>query len=165
MRAQAAAHAHRVEVNMASKIDILKEWVRLSNENPGSGSNDSYLADDFQNTDENGNLIMNREAYLGMGTILAKSFKDLKFVFSDMQENGNSVIGTFHIEGTQTGDLDLSTMGMGVIPASGKKIIWPESKSKFIFDGDKISGIQALNGGSMEWFLKSMGIKPPSGMA
>ena len=68
-----------------------------------------------------------------------------------------------HFEGTHTGDLDLSAMGMGVIPASGKKIVWPEASNEFKVDGDQIVSIKPYgDSGGMEAFLAALGVKAQS---
>ncbi len=43
-----------------------------------------------------------------------------------------------HFEGTHTGDLDMSPLGVGVIPASGKHIVWPDADVKITVEGGKI---------------------------
>lgn len=66
-----------------------------------------------------------------MGQMLFTAFKDFNWVRSDLRQEGDSVIMSGHFEGTHTGDLDLSAMGAGVIPASGKMIVWPETSVEY----------------------------------
>jgi len=99
---------------------------------------------------------MNKEAFIGMGLLIAAAFKDIKGVYSDLREEGDGVIMNFHFEGTHTGDLDLSAMGLGVIPASGKMIVWPEVSAKYMVEGDKIIANQDITAGT-EWFLAPLG--------
>lgn len=54
-----------------------------------------------------------------------------------------------------------SAMGMGVIPASGKRIVTPESKTRFMVEGNQIVGTQPISGG-FEWLLAAIGVTPPS---
>ena len=147
---------------MTSKIDILKSWNAAANKNPASAETASYLADDFQNTDKDGKVLMDKQTYMGMGALMASAFTDLTFVFTDLRDDGDAVVATFHAEGTHTGPLDLSAMGMGVVPPSGKMIVWPDRSSRFSFEGDKISGIQDLAEGGMQSFFEPLGVKPPS---
>jgi predicted ester cyclase len=147
---------------MASKIDILKAWNAAGNKNPASAETAGYLTDDFQNKDKDGKFLMDKQAYIGMGALMASAFTGLKFVFTDLREEGDAVVATFHTEGTHTGPLDLSAMGMGVVPPSGKMIVWPDRSSRFLFSGDKISGIQDLAEGGMQSFFAPLGVKPPS---
>jgi len=147
---------------MASKIDILKAWNEAANKNPASPETGSYLTDDFQNTDKDGKVLMDKQAYLGMGALMGAALSDLKFVFTDLREDGDGVVATFHAEGTHSGPLDLSAMGMGVVPPSGKMIVWPDRSSRFVFKGDKISGIQDLAEGGLQSFFEPLGVKPPA---
>jgi hypothetical protein len=48
---------------------------------------------------------------------------------------------TSHWEGTFVNDFDLSAMGLGVAPATGKAVVFPTSTIRISFDGDKISRI------------------------
>ena len=151
---------------MTSKIDVYKAYYKASWANPPSSlikANETYLSDDFQSLDKDGNVLMNKEAYFGMTQLLVAAFKDFKSVYSDIREEGEGVIVSYHFEGTHTGDFDLSAMGMGVIPASGKKIVWPEATSEFKIEGDKIVSIKPHGeSGGMESFLELLGVSLPS---
>ncbi len=60
-------------------------------------------------------------------------------------------------------DLDLSAMGLGVIPASGKKIVWPEDTAAFTIQGNKIVSIKPYGDfAGIESFLAALGVTPPS---
>jgi hypothetical protein len=151
---------------MSSKLDVYRAYYEASWANPPSSfleADSTYLSDDFKSLDKDGNLVMSREMYTGMGHLLATAFKDLKYVLSDLHEVEDGVIVTGHFEGIHTGDLDLSAMGLGVIPASGKKIVWPESSNKFKIAGEKIVGMEAYGeSGGIESFLAPLGVKAPS---
>lgn len=146
---------------MTNKIEHLKAWSAAVNANPLSPTNANYFSDNFQNLDKDGKVVMNKEMYIGMSQLVHTAFKDFKEVWDDLREEGDSVIASFHFEGTQTGDLDLSALGLGVIPASGKKIVWPVASAKFTFENDKLASIQEITGGT-EWFLAPLGVKMPS---
>ena len=149
---------------MNSKIDVINAWVKESSVNPPASNKEAsekYLSDDFVNIDQEGNVIANKEAYIAMAQASAASFTGFKVVISDLQEVSDGVIMTNHFEGTHTGDFDLSVLGLGVIPASGKKIVWPDTKSKFTVEGDQITGIHEISGG-LEYFLAPLGVKLPS---
>jgi len=149
---------------MNSKKDVINAWVDESWRNrPASikEAGEKYFSDDFQNIDQGGNVVGNKDAYIGIGLACATSFTGFKAVISDLQEVSDGVIVTNHFEGIHTSDFDLSAMGLGVIPASGKKIVWPDAKSKFTVEGDKITGIHDITGG-LEWFLTPLGVKLPS---
>jgi predicted ester cyclase len=151
---------------MGSKKDLYNAYFKASWTNPPSSlteANMTYLSDDFKNYDKDGNVLMDRAAYTGMGQLLGSAFKDFKAEYSDIREEGDSVIVTYHFEGTHTGDLDLSAMGLGVIPASGKKIVFPEDTAAFKIQGDKIVSIKPYgDSAGMASFLAALGVTPPS---
>lgn len=120
------------------------------------------VSDDFQFLNKDGDVIMDKARYLGFMRLLSASFKDMKYVYSGFTEEGDYVTVRAHWEGTFTGDFDLSAMGMGVIPATGKKIIWPEESSKWKLEGDKVISIQNLTSRGIGEFVAPLGVKPPS---
>jgi predicted ester cyclase len=149
---------------MTRKEDVLRRWHDESWANPPSSvveATEKYFSDDYQGLDKDGNVISDKTAYIATTQNLMNAFKDFKGVVHDISEEGDSVILTFHFEGTHTGDFDLSAMGLGVIPASGKRIVTPESKTKFMVEGDKIVGTQTISGG-FELLLADLGVTMPS---
>ena len=147
------------ENDMTSKLDVVKAW----NESGDMEESLAYLSDDFQNVDQDGNVLMDKEGYAGLGHMLFASFTGFEFVRSDLHEEGNAVIMSGHFEGTHTSDLDLSAMGVGVIPASGKKIVWPEARVKITVEGDKIVREEPYgDSGGMEAFLAPLGVGQPA---
>lgn len=123
---------------------------------------ETHLSDDFQFLDKDGNATMDKAAYIGFGHLLLASFNDMKFLYSDLREECEDVKVNSHWEGTFTGDLDLSAMGMGVITASGKKIVWPEASVEWKVEGDKILSQKPYGGASgLEAFLAPLGVKLP----
>ena len=151
---------------MSSKAEFVRAFFEEAWANPPASAveaSEIYLSDEFQAIDQDGNAQMDKAAYIGFGQLLFASFKDFKYVYSDIRESGEGVLVTGHWEGTHTGDLDLSAMGMGVIPASGKKIVWPEESVEWKVEGDKVVSIKPQsNTGEVEEFLKPLGVKMPS---
>ncbi len=145
---------------MGSKVDVYKAFHEASVADPPASiteANETYLSDDFQNLDQDGNVIMDRQTYIGMTQILTNAFKDFTAVIGDTREEGDSVLVTYHFEGTHTSDLDLSAMGMGVIPASGKEIVWPEADSKITVEGGKIAKLEGTGDSrGMEDFVAAL---------
>jgi hypothetical protein len=166
VRNESCAHPPKEENDMGSKLDVYKEFIEAAWANPPSSlmeANKTYLSDDFHNFDEDGKVLMDKEAYIGMSQLLAAAFEDFKVVYGDLREEGDSVIVNYHFEGIHTSDLDLSAMGLGVIPASDKKIIWPEATNEFKIQGDKIVSIKPHgDSGGMEDFLEPLGVTQPS---
>ena len=149
---------------MARKADVIRNWEDMSWSNPPSSAVEAtkkYYSDDFKSLDADGNVVGNKDAMVAMTRLLFQAFKDFKGVVHDISEEGDHVIMTFHFEGTHTGDLDLSAMGMGVIPATGKRVVTPEGKTKFMVAGGQITASQPISGG-FEDLLAGIGALPPA---
>lgn len=72
---------------MTSKLDVVRTYIDAGWANPPSSvmeAGATYLSDDFQNLDKEGNVVMNKEATIGMGQIMVAAFKDFKWVRSDL---------------------------------------------------------------------------------
>jgi hypothetical protein len=120
-----------------------------------------YLSDDFQWTDALGNPPMDRTSFLAMAQPLQSALPDISVVIDDVREDGDDAVVTSHYTGTFTNDLDLSSVGMGVIPATGKEIVLPSQRDRVSLDGDKISEIHNLETGpdaGMAGSLKAFGV-------
>ncbi|MFN2136256.1 MAG: nuclear transport factor 2 family protein [Candidatus Promineifilaceae bacterium] len=150
---------------MTSHLDTYRAYYDASRANPPQSiieANKRYLADDFQSVDKEGNVQMDKAAYMGMTQLLFGAFDDFDAVVSDYHEEGDNVIVSSHFEGTQTGDLDLSAWGLGSIPSSGKRIVWPETSTRWSFRGDKITRIQENDdAGGLDKFLAALGMQAP----
>ena len=149
---------------MTSKSDVIKAYYDAAWADPPLSfmeAANTYFSDDFQSLDKDGNVVMNKEMFVGMGQLLMAAFSDFNAVYHDLREEDDGVIMTFHFEGTHIGDLDLSAMGLGVVPASGKRVVWPEASTKFKVEGDKIVGEEEISAG-MARFLAPLGVTLPS---
>jgi len=137
---------------MTSNLDVVKAWNDKSGDLEASVS---FISDDFQNVDAEGNVLMNKESYIGMGHMIEASLPDFKFARTALREEGDFVIMTGRFQGTFTGtDLDLTAMGAGVIQASGKAIDWPEVSVKVTVEDGKIVREEPYgDGGGMEAFV------------
>lgn len=153
---------------MSNKIEVVRKWHEVSWKNPPSSfidANEKYLSDNFQSLDKDGNVMGNKAGMIAMSQMLYNSFQGFKGVTHDFQEEEDgSVMMSFHFEGLHTGDLDLSVMGLGVIPASGKSFVTPESKSKFFVEGGQIVSSQPISGG-FEFILAAIGAIPQDNLA
>ncbi len=148
---------------MSHETDVVREYA----ESIGIGGNReavaNYFADGFQLLDKDGNFVMNKEILLASMRQVNHAFTDYGFVLNDVREEGDFVIMSGHFEGTHTGDLDLSATGIGVIPASGKKIIWSDASEKVSLEGDKIIRMEPYAGASgMQAWLAALGVELPS---
>jgi predicted ester cyclase len=151
---------------MASKVDVVRSFINASWTNPPSSiikANQAYLADNFQSLDKDGTPVMNKEAYINLASTLTSAFGDIKWVLHGLRQDGDGVIMSGHFEGTHTGEVDLSAMGLGVIKPTGKKIVWPEALVEYKVDGDKILSERAYGGASgLDAMLAPLGIKLPT---
>jgi hypothetical protein len=146
---------------MTSKLDVAKAWTEVPSGDFEAEA--AYLSDDFQFVDKDDNVLMNKETWIGMGQLLLASFENWDYVVTDLRQEGDFVIMTGHFQGKHTADLDLSAMGIGVIPASGKEIVWPDESSKITIEGDKIVRLEPHgDSGGMETFLAGLGVEQPS---
>lgn len=151
---------------MTSNLQFIKAYLdRAWSDVPASLAQamQETFSDDFQQLDVNGNVGMNKEMYVGGGLMMAAAFDGFTWVLSDLREAQDGVIMTGHFEGTHTADLDMSAFGAGVIPASGKKVVWPEASLKWVVEGGKIVREEALDeSSSIEAFLAALGVSAPS---
>jgi SnoaL-like polyketide cyclase len=148
---------------MSGKLDVARAYTEVIGVGGDSDAIGSFLSDDFQNFDKDGNVALTKESLLNMGRMMQASFTDYGFVLSDLREEGGLIIMTGHFEGTHTGDLDLSAMGIGVIPASRKKIVWPEASAKLTLKGNKIVRMEPYAGAAgLQAFLAALGVELPT---
>jgi hypothetical protein len=144
-------------------FDVVYAWNKASMANPPASlleASQKYLSDDFQNIDKDGKVVADKKGYSAMGPLLYSAFPDLLYVWGDHRQEDDAVVATFHWEGTFTNDLDLSAMGMGVVKATGKKIVWPQFQARFTVRNEQISSIREITGG-LEAFLAPLGAKMP----
>jgi hypothetical protein len=151
------------ESDMTSKIDVVSAYTDFIGVGGDFEGIAAYLSDDFENFDKDGNVVLTKESILAMGRMISASFTDYGFVLNDLREEGDFVIMTGHFEGTFMSDLDLSIMGIGVVPASGEKIVWPEASAKLTVESDKIVKMEPYAGAAgLQAFLAVLGVEPPS---
>jgi hypothetical protein len=137
-----------------SRIELIKAVNNWDTPNRGS-----YYTDDFQFTNELGDPPNDKNTVLMMGELMQSALPDISTVIEDYREEGDSVVLTSHWEGTFSNDFDLSAMGLGVIPATGKAIVFPTSTVRITFDGDKICALHDPATGpesGMAGFLKAL---------
>jgi predicted ester cyclase len=133
-----------------NKMDVIKKLSEYAD--PAMSA--MYLTDDFTSTDAGGNPPLNKVAWLGMGNMLRASVPDLKFAIEDIAEEGDQVKVTGRFTGTFQNDLNLSAMGMGTIPATGRALNFKSTSSVVTFQGDKIKNWHNEGSLSLQDFLK-----------
>lgn len=150
---------------MGNNLDFVKAYLDKAWANPPASVAETsmeYLADDFKSLDRDGTVLMDKQMYIGMGQMLLASFSGFRWVLKGLREEDGIVYMTGHFEGTHTGDLDMSAMGAGVIPASGKQVTWPDTTVKVTVKDNKLTSEQTTAAGGMAEFLEPLGVKLPT---
>lgn len=120
----------------------------------------SHLSNDFVLTGPTPEPL-NAEQWLGLHQLINVGMPDFSFNISDVQEKGDTVTLTMQITGTHQGTLDLSPMGLPVIPATGIRVKLPVEKPQITFRGDKIIGahLDIPPGGGVIGLLSQLGVQ------
>ncbi|MBI5032123.1 MAG: nuclear transport factor 2 family protein [Chloroflexi bacterium] len=105
---------------------------------------------------------VNLQEWRGLASVFLKAFPDWNFNATVVREEGNVVHVTVRITGTQNGELNLTPLGMGVIPATGKSITLPQSPGRVTFAEDKIANfhLDVGPGAGIPGILAQLGVKP-----
>jgi nicotinamidase-related amidase len=142
-----------------NKVELVKFVNRWDNSISDRGS---YYTDDFQLTNAQGAPPSDKDAALAMAQLMQSAMPDIKTVVENIREDGDDVVLTSHWEGTFTNDFDLSALGMGIVPATGKAVVFPTSTIRMSFDGDKISRIHdpaTDPDAGLAGFFKALGVE------
>jgi hypothetical protein len=147
---------------MNSKMEVAKAYAAAIAPPMDLDGFANLLSDDFQNLDQDGKVALTKDGILNLGRMMLAAFTDYGFVIKKLSEEGDHFIITGHNEGVHTADLDLSAMGLGILPASGKKIFWPEASAKLTIAGDKVKRLEPYAGlAGLKAFLSALGIELP----
>ena len=122
---------------------------------------DQYLAEDYQLVDFTPRP-MGKEARLALVQQLKAALPDLKHSLSNFSVDKNVVKLTVQLSGTNSGNLDLREMGIGVVPRTHKFIIFPNGTYEFTIKDGKITTERDVSPVSpnrrMSGMLKALGI-------
>lgn len=123
----------------------------------------SLLSQDFQFSGPAHGAI-GGEAWIGMSETLKKAFPDLQYNFRLQGMEGDTANITAQTKGTHSGDLDLTSLDMGMIPASNKSFATSEEHGTVTVKGDKVTSwvLQPTAGAGLLAVLSQLGVKPPS---
>jgi hypothetical protein len=121
---------------------------------------ESMLADDFEFRGPVPDPI-NKEAWLGMSSILMNAFPDLDYHFKVIGTEGDIVKSTSQLSGTHTGSLDLTNMKMGVFPATNKAFVTTREKTKITVKENKITiwAVEPTQGAGVMEILKQLDVE------
>jgi predicted ester cyclase len=140
-----------------NKMELVKSAFDLDN-----GDRWSFYSDNFQWTDSVGSPPRDKSSFFAMEEPMRLAFPDLSLVIEDIREEGDGVVVTTHFYGTFTNDLDLSFLGVGAIPATGRAVTFPSGTDLVSFENGKISKLHGLDtgpDGGLPGFLKALGVK------
>jgi len=123
----------------------------------------STLANDFQFSGPVPEPISG-PAWMGMSTSLKAAFPDLNYQFKIESVDGNTVHISGELKGTHTGSLDLSAMGMGVIPATNKPFAAAHEHGKVTVQDGKVKtwAMNPTEGAGLMAILGQLGVKVPT---
>jgi hypothetical protein len=122
----------------------------------------SYLADDFEFSTHTIPPLGKNE-WLGMSMALKGGFPDLSYNFQIHEVDGNHLQGSAALTGTHTGDLDMTGMGMGVIPATGTYVETAREYNDGVVENGLIKSIHVLDTpeSGVGGLLAQIGAMPP----
>ncbi|MEP6895629.1 MAG: hypothetical protein ABI986_08485 [Chloroflexota bacterium] len=122
----------------------------------------SYLAPDFKFS---GSVPkpLKAEAWVAMNMNLKKAFPNLEYHFRvESVQTGGIVKISSELKGTHKGNLDLTSMKLGVIPATYKSFAAGREHGKLIFGANKVTAwvVEPNNVTGMSAILNQLGVKP-----
>jgi hypothetical protein len=123
----------------------------------------SFLSNDYQFSGPVPEPI-NAETWLGIHKNLKKAFPDLDYHFHVDGVEGDVTKISAELKGTHSGLLDLTPVGLGVIPATNKSFATPREHGKVTCKGDKVVSwvVDRIEGGGLMGILAQLGIPVPT---
>ena len=120
----------------------------------------TMLAEDFQFSGPLPEPI-DQEAWVGMNTRLQTAFPDLDYHFKVIGADGDVVRATMQLSGTHSGSYDLTTMDMGVIPATNRNFSLKPEKAKLTVKENKITAwfVEPTQGADLKSILDQLGVR------
>ncbi len=104
-----------------NQVDTVKKVFELI-ENKNADAVAQYLSADFTISGPFPEPMPGQEWLALQENMMDPAFPDWAWNINDIHQHGDQVHMTYSITGTNTGDLDLSQMGMPVIPTTGRAI-------------------------------------------
>jgi predicted ester cyclase len=141
-------------------VDIVKAYYAAL-DSANMEKVDQYLSDTFLLVDFS-KQPMDRNAVLEMLSLFKAALPNLAHSLSNIREEANVVKLTVQLSGTNSGNLDLRKMGIGVVPRSQKFIIFPNGIYEFTINSQKFTTIRDVSPISqnrrMPGMLKALGV-------
>jgi hypothetical protein len=123
----------------------------------------SLLSNDYQFSGPVPEPI-NAEKWMEINKNLKKAFPNLDYHFHVDGVDGDVIKISAELKGTQSGVLDLSPLGLGVIPATNKSFATPREHGKVTIKNEKVSTwvVDRIEGGGLMGILTQLGIPVPT---
>ena len=118
-------------------MDIVKAYFAAL-DSPDPEQARQYLSEEYQLVDFTA-LPLDQAAMFGLINHLKAAFPNLKHSLSNICAEGNVVKLGVQLSGTNSGDLDLREMGIGVVALTKKFIIFPNGNYEFTLKNSKIT--------------------------
>ena len=153
--------SRQVHPEREKQIMDKKELITKMYEAP-SAEAARYLTDDFQATYANGSPSMDKDTWIGSGVLMEAALPDMVWTFEYVGEDGDDVLVDTRMSGTFENDFDLSAMGMGVIPATGKRVEMGPIRNRVRFEDSKICEIydpRTGQEGGVADLMKTLGVE------
>lgn len=120
-----------------------------------------YVSEEYQLVDFTAQP-MGKEAILELFRLFKAAMPNLTHSLSNIHVQDNVVKVTVQLAGTNSGNLDLRKMGIGVVPRTQKFIIFPNGSYEFTIKGGRITTARDVSPNSpnrrMSGMLKALGI-------
>ena len=99
-----------------------------------------------------------------MSASLKAAFPDLNYQFKIESVDGNTAHISAELKGTHSGNLDLTAMGMGVIPATKKSFAAKHEHGEASVQDGKVKtwAMKPTEGAGSMAILGQLGVKPPT---
>jgi hypothetical protein len=123
----------------------------------------SYLSSDFRFSGPVPEPI-SADAWMGMSASLKAAFPNLKYNFKVESVDGETAHISAELSGTHSGELDLTSMHLGVIPATGKSFKAAHEHGKAMLRDGKITSwtMEPTEGAGLMAILGQLGVKVPA---
>jgi hypothetical protein len=125
----------------------------------------TYLADDFRFYSSTFPDGIDVYGWMGLLGAWRAGAPDMRFNLRLVEMEGDSARVTSRITGTHTGDLDLTPMGLGVIPPTGSAFTGGEEESEGVVENGRIKWIRVFDSPETGFasVLGQLGVRmPPS---
>jgi predicted ester cyclase len=148
------------EVAMDGKETVIRVLELIESDDMQSAA--KLLADDFTFSGPVPKPV-DGAAWLGLHHALNLAFPDFQFNARDVRQEGDKVYATVQITGTQKRELDLTSIGLPKVPASGKSIRLSSEHSEARFMDGKLQYLNtdADEHGGIAAILSQLGVSMP----